>query len=44
MKKTYATRLTKEELIKSGITLITEEGYVFKGDKQVIPSINSQGY
>lgn len=43
-RKTYASALTKEELIKGGITLISEEGYVFRGDKQVIPSINRQGY
>ena len=43
-RKAYASALTKEELIKGGITLITEEGHVFKGDKQVIPSINCQGY
>lgn len=44
MKKTYASKLTKEELIKGGITNITEEGYVFKGAKQITPSINCQGY
>lgn len=44
MKNNYARKLTKEELIKGGITLITEEGYVFKGEKQVIPTINKQGY
>lgn len=44
MRKKYARKLTKEELLNGGITLITEEGLVFKGDKQVIPSINQQGY
>ena len=44
-RKTYASRLTKEMLIKSGIELITEDGTVFRNGKQVIPTINKQnGY
>lgn len=40
----YARRLTKEDLINSGITLVTEDGHVFKGEKEVIPNINQNGY
>ena len=36
-RKTYASRLTKEMLIKSGIELITEDGTVFRNGKQIIP-------
>ena len=36
-RKTYASRLTKEMLIKSGIELITEDGTVIRNGKQVIP-------
>ena len=36
-RKTYASRLTKEMLVKSGIELITEDGTVIKNGKQVIP-------
>ena len=43
-RKNYASKLTKDELIKNGITLVTEDGYVFKGDKQIIPSITLGGY
>lgn len=43
-RKNYASKLTKDELIKSGITLVTEDGYVFKGDKQITPSIDLSGY
>ena len=43
-RKNYASKLTKDELIKNGITLVTEDGYVFKGDKQITPSINLCGY
>lgn len=43
-RKIYASRLTKEDLIKSGITLVTEDGYVFKGEDQVSPSISAGGY
>ena len=43
-RKNYASKLTKGELIKNGITLVTEDGYVFKGDKQITPSINLCGY
>ena len=44
-RKTYAKRLTKEMLIKSGIELITEDGAVFRNGKQVIPTQNKKnGY
>ena len=43
-RKTYASRLTKEMLIKSGIELITEDGTVFRNGKQVIPSKDKNGY
>ena len=36
-RKTYASRLTKEMLVKSGIELITEDGVVIKNGKQFIP-------
>ena len=36
-RKTYASRLTKEMLIKSGIELITEDGTVIKNGKQIFP-------
>ena len=36
-RKTFASRLTKEMLIKSGIELITEDGTVIRHGKQVIP-------
>lgn len=40
----YARRLTKEELMKSGITKVTEDGHVFCGELEKIPSIHKQGY
>lgn len=43
-RKTYASRLTKEMLIASGIELITEDGVVIRNGKQVIPTQNKQGY
>ena len=43
-RKTYARRLTKEMLIKSGIELITEDGTVFRNGKQVIPFKDKKGY
>ena len=44
-RKTYARKLTKEMLIKSGIELITEDGTVFRNGKQVIPTRNKKnGY
>lgn len=43
-RQTYATKLTKEDLIKGGITLITEDGLVFKGEKQAAISTTSGGY
>lgn len=44
MKNKYATKLTKEELIQSGITEITKEGLVFSGETPVNLSVNAQGY
>ena len=43
-RKTYASRLTKEMLIKSGIELITEDGTVFRNGKQVILTPDKNGY
>ena len=43
-RKTYASRLTKEMLVASGIELITEDGTVIKNGKQVIPIKNKEGY
>ena len=40
----YARRLTKEELLKGGITQVTEDGRVFRGETEAIPTINNQGY
>ena len=36
-RKTFASRLTKEMLVKSGIELITEDGTVIRHGKRVIP-------
>lgn len=35
MRKTYGGRLTKEMLLKSGITEITEDGRIFKGTREL---------
>ena len=43
-RKTYASRLTKEMLVKSGIELITEDGTVIKNGKQIIPVRSKKGY
>ena len=43
-RKTYASRLTKEMLIKSGYELITEDGIVIRNGKQAIPVKNKKGY
>ena len=43
-RKTYASRLTKEMLVASGIELITEDGTVIKNGKQVIPFQSKNGY
>lgn len=43
-RKTFASRLTKEMLVKSGIELITEDGTVIRNGKQVIPTQNKKGY
>jgi hypothetical protein len=40
----YARKLTKEELMKSGITAVTEDGHVFSGERELLPSHNKQGY
>lgn len=44
MRQKYATRLTREDLEKGGITCITEDGRVFRGEKEVNLNINSNGY
>ena len=44
MRQRYATRLTREDLEKSGITCITEDGRVFRDGKEVSLSANWQGY
>lgn len=43
-RKNYASPLTREELVKAGITLVTEDGLVFRGEHQVMPCINDGGY
>lgn len=43
-RKTYASRLTKEMLVASGIELITEDGTVIRHGKQVIPLKSKEGY
>ena len=44
-RKPYASRLTKEMLVKSGYELITEDGTVFKNGKQIFPIQNKKtGY
>lgn len=40
----YARKLTKEELIKNGITNVTTDGHVFKGDIEEIPNVTNGGY
>ncbi len=40
----YARRLTKEELLNAGITEVTSEGRVFKGDHEEVPKVNNGGY
>jgi hypothetical protein len=40
----YARRLTKDELMKSGITTVTKDGRVFREDGEIKPTINNQGY
>lgn len=44
MKRTYASKLTKEDLISNGITKVTEDGHVFKGEQEEIPTVSRQGY
>ena len=43
-RRAYASRLTKEMLVASGIELITEDGTVFRNGKQVILSKDKNGY
>ena len=40
----YARKLTKDELLTGGITKVTEDGRVFKGEEEIIPTVNKQGY
>ena len=42
--KTYARRLTRDDLIRAGITYVSENGDVYKGDKKVKFSVNRKGY
>ena len=43
-RKTFASRLTKEMLMASGIELITEDGIVIRNGKKVTPFQDKQGY
>lgn len=43
-RKTFASRLTKEMLVASGIESITEDGMVIRNGKQVIPYQSKNGY
>lgn len=43
-RKNYASRLTKDMLVKGGITCMTKEGLVFKGEKEAALSVNNNGY
>jgi hypothetical protein len=40
----YGRKLTKTELLMNGITKVTTDGHVFRGDEEVIPVVNRQGY
>ena len=40
----YARKLTKEEIMKSGITTVTKDGRVFRENTEVKPTINANGY
>lgn len=40
----YARKLTKEELVKTGITEVTKDGHVFKGEDEILPTVTKQGY
>lgn len=44
MRKNYASRLTKDMLIRSGVEYITDTGTVFRDGKQVKLSVNASGY
>lgn len=44
MRKEYASRLTKKELINQGITDITKDGKVFRNCQEVSLQQNKQGY
>lgn len=37
MRRLYASKLTKEDLIQNGITEITKDAKIFKGDKEIFP-------
>lgn len=40
----YARKLTKEELLASGITEVTTDGHVFVGEDEIFPTPNKAGY
>ena len=40
----YARRLTKDEIMKSGITTVTKDGRVFRENTEVKPTISTSGY
>ena len=40
----YARRLTKEEIMKSGITTVTKDGRVFRENTEIKPTVNASGY
>jgi hypothetical protein len=40
----YARKLTREDLMIGGITNVTEDGRVFRGEEELIPVINKNGY
>lgn len=44
MRKEYASKLTKKELIENGITDITKDGKVFRNGKEIHLSENKAGY
>ena len=40
----YARRLTKDEIMKSGITTVTKDGRVFRENTEIKPTIGANGY
>lgn len=40
----YGRELTKEMLLNYGVTNVTEDGKVFKGEREVKQSLNNNGY